>query len=73
MSQADTASEARRILNNMSSMAGYHGATTADVVDYFCNNWSMTVFCRGQLRNVVFTPMTSRSFAFKTEAEWQQV
>ena len=68
MSQANTASEARRILNGMSSMAGYHGTTTADVVDYFCDNWSMTVFCHGQLRNVVFIPITSRSFAFKTEA-----
>jgi hypothetical protein len=52
----------------MSSMAGYHGTTTVDVVDYFCENWSMTVFCYGQLRNVVFTPITSLNFSFKTEA-----
>lgn len=64
---SDTQKEARRILNNMSSMAGYHGTTTADVVDYFCENWSMTVFCHGQLRNVVFKPITSKTFSFSTE------
>jgi hypothetical protein len=63
-----TQQEARRILNNMSSMAGYHGTTTADVVDYMVENWSMTVFCNGQLRNIIFTPITGRNFSFKTEA-----
>ena len=62
-----TAQEAHRILRNMSSMAGYHGTTTADVVEYMCENYSMTVFCYGHLRNIVFTPITNRSFAFKTE------
>ena len=63
-----TQTEAIRILGNMSSMAAYHGTTTADVVDYFCENWSMTVFCNGYLRNVIFTPITPRHFSFKTEA-----
>ena len=39
-----TQSEASRILGNMSRMAGYHGTTTADVVDFMCENYSMTVF-----------------------------
>ncbi len=69
---ADVSVEARRILNNMASMAGYHGTTTAQVVDYFHDNWSMTVFCGGQLRNVVFTPTASpKHFNFKTEASWK--
>jgi hypothetical protein len=67
-----TAEESRRLLNNMSSMAGYHGTTTADVVDYFCENWSLTVFCCGQLRNIIFTPITTKTFSFKTEAAWTQ-
>ena len=63
-----TQSEARRILGNMSRMAGYHGTTTADVVDFMGENYSMTVFCNGLLRNIVFTQITAKSFAFKTEA-----
>jgi hypothetical protein len=62
-----TAREASRILGNMSRGAGYHGTTTADVVDYMCQNYSMTVFCNGYLRNIVFTPITQKSFSFKTE------
>ena len=60
--------EASRILVNMSQVAGYHGTTTADVVDFMCENYSMTVFCNGLLRNIIFTPITAKSFAFKTEA-----
>ena len=66
------AKEASRLLGNMSTMSGYHGTTTADVVDYMCENYSMTVFCYGELRNIVFTPITSKSFAFKTEAVWKR-
>ena len=68
MTHPDTAREASRLLGNMSRMAGYHGTTTADVVDYMCQNYSMTVFCNGYLRNIVFTPITQKSFSFKTEA-----
>lgn len=68
----DTSREARRILNNMASVAGYHGTTTSDVVDYFAENWSMTVFCNGQLRNIIFKPVTAKTFAFNTEAAWPQ-
>ena len=67
MSTIETKKEASRILGNMARMAGYHGTTTSDVVDYMCENYSMTVFCNGLLRNIVFTPMTSRNFSFKTE------
>lgn len=66
--QQEIAAEASRILRNMSCMAGYHGTTSADVVDYMCENYSLTVFCNGYLRNVVFTHITARNFAFKTEA-----
>lgn len=66
--QREISAEAHRILSNMSSMAGYHGTTSAEVVDYMCENYSLTVFCNGYLRNVVFTPITTRNFAFKTEA-----
>ena len=62
-----TQSEARRILGNMSRMAGCHGRTTADVVDFMRENYGMTVFCNGLPRNIVFTQITAKSFAFKTE------
>lgn len=64
----DTAREARRLLDGMSRIAAYHGTTTVDVVDYMCENYSMTVFCNGQLRNIVFTPVTAKNFSFKTVA-----
>lgn len=70
--KTETSKEAHRLLNNMSSIAGYHGTTTAEVVDYMCENFSMTVFCYGELRDIVFTPITSKSFAFKTEAVWKR-
>ena len=66
-----SAVEAKRILDNMARVAGYHGTTTKEVVDYFCENWSMTVFCNGQLRNIIFTPITANHFAFKTESAWK--
>ena len=66
--ESAVAREAKRLLDGMARMPGYHGTTTLDVVDYFCENWSMTVFCNGQLRNIVFTPITQKSFSFKTEA-----
>lgn len=66
-----TEREARRLLDGMSSMAGYHGTTTVEVVDYMCENYSMTVFCNGNLRNIIFTPITAKNFSFKTESAWQ--
>lgn len=63
-----TAVEAKRLLDGMARMSAYHGTTTIDVADYFCENWSMTVFCNGQLRNIIFTPITAKNFSFKTEA-----
>ena len=70
--QTDVLTEARRLLNNMSSMSAYHGTTTADVVDYMCENYSMTVFCNGQLRNILFTPITTKNFSFRTEPAWTE-
>ena len=64
---SDIRSEAVRILNNMCSMPAYRGTTTVEVVDYFCQNFSMFQFCRGHGRNVVFIPITQNSIAFKTE------
>jgi len=59
--------EADRIVGNMYRMAGYHGTTTADVVDDICANHSMIVICYGQVRRMVFTPITAKTIAFKTE------
>ena len=64
----NTINEASRILGNMSQMAGYHGTTTVEVVDYMVENYSMTVFCWGVLRNIIFTPITGKNYSFKTEA-----
>jgi DeoR/GlpR family transcriptional regulator of sugar metabolism len=65
--------EASRLLGNMSSMAGYHGTCSAAVADYIAENYSMTVFCNGYLRNIVFAPATRNHYSFKTEAAWAQL
>ena len=54
-------------VHNMASTSGYHGTTTADLIDCVCENYSMTVYYYVRLRSIVFTPITNRSFAFKTE------
>jgi len=61
-------SEARRIVGNMCRMPDYHGTTTADVVDEICENTGTFIFCNGRGRNIVFTPITQKSFAFKSVA-----
>lgn len=68
MSDKTTTTEAKRILHNMSVMPDYNGTTTADVVDYFCENWDTFILCRGYGRNVVFTPITAKTFSFRTVA-----
>ena len=68
MNEKEIQHEAKRILGNMCSVPTYHGVTTVDVVDYFCQNFSMFQLCRGHGRNVVFTPITQKSIAFKTVA-----
>jgi hypothetical protein len=64
---SETESEARRILGNMCRMPSYHGTTTADVVDEVCKG-SLSVFCNGYLRKVVFEQITKNSFSFRTVA-----
>ena len=59
-------SEASRIVGNMAHMAGYHGTTTADVVDEILANFSNPIFCYGQAREMVFTSITQNTFSFKT-------
>jgi hypothetical protein len=60
--------EASRIVRNMTQMAEYHGTTSVDVVDEILSRFSNPIFCWGQARNMVFTPITTRHMAFKTEA-----
>jgi len=66
MSKQEIQAEAERILDNMCRMPGYNGTTTTEVVDYMCANFSTFQLCNGHGRNVVFTPITQRSVAFKT-------
>ena len=59
-------SEARRIVGNLCTMAGFHGTTTKEVVDEICENYSLFIFCYGHGRNIVFTPITDKCFSFKS-------
>ena len=68
MNKQEIKSEAERILSNMCRVPAYNGTTTTDVVDYMCQNFSTFQFCNGYGRNIVFTPITQNSIAFKTVA-----
>ena len=58
--------EAERIVSNMCRVPSFHGTTTPDVVDEICNRYSTFVMCNGDGRNMVFTPITQNTVAFKT-------
>ena len=60
-------SESGRIINNSCRMAIYHGTTTADVVDEILDKTGGQVMCGGYLREFVFTPITKKTFKFKTQ------
>ena len=62
----DKRNEARRILNNMWRVPEYNGTTTSDVIDELCEISSTLVLCNGHARNIVFTPITKNTIAFKT-------
>lgn len=59
--------EAERIVRGMSSVAWFNGTTTSVIVDEICRRYSTIVFCQGEGRRMVFTPITQNTIAFKTE------
>ena len=61
--------EYQRIMHNACAMPGYNGTTTSDVVDKILDACNGQVFCNGQLREFVFTPVTAKHFKFHTE-DW---
>ena len=60
--------EAQRIVSNMARMPLYNGTTSPEVVDEICRRFSTFILCSGYGRNMVFTPITKNTIAFKTEA-----
>lgn len=60
--------EASRIVSNMTQMAGYHGTCSVEVVNEILERFSSPVFCYGQAREMVFTPITPTMYLFKTVA-----
>lgn len=58
--------EASRIVSNMTQMAGYHGTCSVEVVNEILTRFSNPVFCYGQAREMVFTPITPTMYSFKT-------
>ena len=66
MDEHEIKSEAERILGNMCRVPDYNGTTTTDVVDYMCQHFSTFQLCNGHGRNIIFTPITQNSIAFKT-------
>lgn len=58
--------EAHRIVSNMARMASFHGTTTPEIIDEICRDFSTFIICNGYGRNMVFTPITKNTIAFKT-------
>ena len=67
MTKEEISKEARRIVGCMCGMAASQGTCTAEVVDEICENYSTFIMCRGHGRNMVFTPITEKTFSWKTE------
>lgn len=47
-------SEAERILYNLCSVPSYKDQVSKSVFNYFMENFSTLIFCRGNARNVIF-------------------
>lgn len=63
----DVAREAQRIVGNMARVALYNGTTTPEVVDEICQHYSVEmIYCNGEGRKMIFTPITQNTIAFKT-------
>lgn len=68
MSVYDRNNEADRIVGNMCRVPGFNGTTTPEIVDEIFLNFSNPIYCNGYLRDMVFTPITKNTIAFKTVA-----
>jgi hypothetical protein len=62
----EISTEAHRIVSNMCVMPLYNGTATVDVVEEILERYSNPIFCHGEARNMVFTPVTPRMYTFKT-------
>lgn len=59
--------EASRIMQNASSMPGYHGTAPAKVVDEMNDRFdTQTIICNGHLRRMVFEKITDKHYSFRT-------
>ena len=56
-------------IHNMASMDGYYGTTTADLIDYACENYSMTVYNYCHVRTFKFTPIKTITLAIDSLLE----
>ena len=58
----DIQKEVSRQMNNFASVAAYNAVMSSAEVDYWLENYSDTVFCRGHLRQIVFTKITDNRY-----------
>ncbi len=57
-----------RIMGNMTQVAAYTSTLNKKEVEYLFNNYSGTVFCRGQLRTIHADPITDNCFKVYTRS-----
>lgn len=58
--------EASRIVGNLCRNPYWNGTTTPEIVDEICKRFSTFIMCNGYGRNIIFTPITANTIAYKT-------
>lgn len=54
--------EVKRHMNNLSRVPAYNATISAQDVDAWLSNYSDTVFCNGQLRQICFDKITENTY-----------
>jgi len=57
-----------RTMNNLSSVFNWTAILSAEEVNYWLENFSDLVICRGRVRQVVFEPITDKNYKVYTKA-----
>lgn len=63
-----TEQEVSRVMRFLAGMPSAESTLTETQVNYWLDNYSLTLFCNGELRQVIFTSITSTRYKVHTKA-----
>lgn len=72
MSKEKIKKNVSRAMNNLASMPIFNTTLKTEEVDYWLENFSDTVFCRGHLRQVVFEKITENNYKVSSSALFKE-